>query len=678
MLIVAPRTRAYHFDGVAQALADSGLSACSETMQIGQTVHLTPTMLQQASVIVHADGVGINAIMVHGKPIKPSQPIVLQMDGVLEYANTFLNAKVGERFLQPAHANLVLASGRHDRDILRALGNRAVATGLPRLDGFVDRVRRQGIMRSCHGILVASANQPAFTPGARSRLMASFRRVKAYAAKQNLSIRWRIESEMACELGIENDETDLAELLAKVRCVLTSASTLAIESMMANKPTAILHPHPWDLWIPCAWRYDGDALDGVEEDQAAMNALQGKDHQANVTAANSIAKICAQTIPMTTRSIPELFDALITPCAELMALQERIVEHYTCPDSARRVARVIGRVVSSHTGYRKSSRIFARTAESNNRIIEAFDAIREAQSSRVTIVASRSPSLDLAILVEHRFAEIERFIVLGEPDGATFLGVSALSFSRVQEFGILDKPLLIVPQGDCALVIALKTLGLSVFHSCVYGDCELMLHIDEVTKSIREAGLRGEVRTTLKETFLEGAEQYSSAQILRGNRPAMIVLQGDEIDFDLYQRSRVWRDRGTIVRSLRWSDAELSSPEYFGSLVRSFGVQSYAIYGGGLHTRRLLRYSGLINRPCMILDDQASRGDGKMLDGIPVVHPQDVRASEVDFLVLSSFVHEETLWKRAGCFRQMGMSVYRLYGSSGKIESSPGKSGAGV
>ncbi len=677
MLIVAPGMRAYHFDGVAQALAESGLSACSETMQIGQTIHLTPMMLQQASVIVHADGVGINAVMVHGKPIEPSQPIVLQMDGVLEYANTFLNAHAGERFLQPSHANLVLASGQHDRDILRALGNRAVATGLPRLDGFVDRVRRQA-MRSCHGILVASANQPAFTPGARSRLMASFRRVKAYATKQNLSIRWRIESEMACELGIENDETDLDELLAKVRCVLTSASTLAIESMMANKPTAILHPHPWDLWIPCAWRYDGDALDGIEEDQAAMNALQGKDHRANVVASNSIAKICAQTIPMTTKSIPELFDALMTPCAELMALQERIVEHYTCTDSARRVARVIGRVVSSNTGCRKSSKISAHAIEPNSRIIETFDAIRKAQSSRVTIIASRAPSLELATLVEHRFAEIERFIVLGEPDGASFLGVGALSFSQIQELGILDQSLLIVPQGDCALVVALQTLGVSVFHSCVYSDCELMLHIDEVMKNIREASLRGEVRTTLKETFIEGAEQYSSAQILRGNRPAMIVLQGEEIDFDLYQRSHGWRDQGTIVRSLGWSDAELSSPEYFGSLVRSFGDQSYAIYGGGLHTRRLLRYSGLIHRPCMILDDQVSRGDGKMLDGIPVVHPQDIRTNEVNFLVLSSFVHEESLWKRAACFRQMGMGVYRLYGSSGKIESSLGKPRSGV
>lgn len=664
-VFIALSQSAHHLGGVFQALADRGWSACAETMQTGVPIRLTSRMLRQARVIVHADCTGTNAITIHNTPIEPTQPIqpiLLQMDGVLEYANTFLNTNAGEQLLQPAPANVVLASGVHDRSILQALGNRAVATGLPRLGRFADRVQAQRV-ESCQGILVASANQPAFTQGARSRLIASFKHIKAYAAKQNLPIRWRIESTIAYELGVENDETELAESLAQVRCVLTSASTLAIESMIANKPTAIIHPHPWPLWIPCAWRYDGETSDtdeGIAQDLATIDALQGKDRKANAAAADSITKIYAQTTPITTRSLNELFDALLDPAPELMALQERIVQRYTRPNPEKRVARVIERVASSSTLRPEANHRPARIPEPKGALIEAFDAMRKDQAFRITIVASRAPTPELAMLAEHRFNQIERFIVLAEPNTSTLLGIPAVSYAHIDKLISPEHPVLIAPQGDCELIVASRALRSSGIHPLVCPDPEAIAHTDAVLDAAQAALAQGPVRTTLKEPSIEGVKHCSPAQILRGDRPAMLVLKGDEIDFELYRRSRAWRDEGTIVRSLRWSDAELSSPERFASMVQTLNNQPYAIYASGLHTHRLLKYAPLTHPPRMILDDHAPEG---MLGTIPVIQPQSLHEKEVGTVILSSLAHEPTLWAQSAHLRQRGIRVLGLYGA---------------
>ncbi len=676
-LFIAHGARAYHLSAVAQALADRQCEARFETLQTGASIRLTSRIVQEANVIVHADTVGLDAITIHNTPIKPTRPILLQMDGILEYANTFLNTNTGNQFLQPAPADAIFASGVHDRSILRALGNRAIATGLPRLGGFADRVRTQRV-DSRQGILVATANQPAFTPGAKRRLLASLRSIKDHAGDRNLPVRWRIESAIACELGVENDESELAESLAQVRGVLTSASTLAIESMIANKPTAIIHPHPWPLWIPCAWRYSTDATDGIAQDQATIDALQGKDRRANAAAADSIAKIRAQTTPIATRSANELFDALLDPAPELMAFQERIVQSYTRPNPANRVARIIERVASSSTLHPEANQPSVRIPEPKGQLIEAFDTMYKDQSSKITIVASRAPTPELATLAEHRFDQIERFIVLAEPNNATLLGIPAVSDAHIEKLVSPKNPVLIAPQGDCELIVASRALRSSGIHPLVCPDPKAIEHIDAVIDAAQAALAQGPVRTTLQEASIEGAEHCSPAQILRGNRPAMLVLKGDEIDFELYRRSRPWRDQGTIVHSLRWSDAELSSPERFAAMVQTLNNQPYAIYGGGLHTRRLLKYSQITNKPAMILDDLVPIGCDDVFDTIPMIHPQDPRTREAGTLILSSLVHEESLWEKSAHFRRIGVGVYRLYVPLAKIEQRSDEPNAGI
>lgn len=663
-LLVSYSWGALHFDGVAGELAERDWSSCVETLQIRAPIRLTRRMLREASVIVHVDCDPLNAVHISNGTLSTPKPILLQMDGVLEYANTFLNPRVG---IRSAPVDCVLASGLHDRAILRALRNRAAATGLPRLAGFADRVKACCGHDDPQGILVAAANQPAFTSGARIRLLASLAKIKDEAAGLSLPIRWRIGRRIARELGVKNDSCDLAHSLASVRAVITSASTLAVESMMAHKPTAILHPHPWPLWIPCAWRYDGDSSSRFSQDRATMEALQGKDTSANAAAAESIAKIFGNTEQFKADSIHELFNAVLNPNDEMMSIQERIVRSYQCRQPAKRVARLIECVSAMNQSTPRTTRKDIGVPEPHGGIIEVFDALYKQGATKIAVVASRAPSPEHVSLAEHRSDQIESFVVIGNPNGASLLGIKAYGLDQVESLVSSNTRLVIAPQEDCSMVVATRSLRSSGIHAVVSLDSSSIEYIDGVIDQASVTNEHAQVRTILEDGLLCGAHSCSVDQILDGQRPAMLVLKGDESDFEIYQRSRDWRNAGTIVRSLRWCDAELSSPERFASMVAELNGQEYAIYGGGIHTHRLLTYSAVTNLPCMILDDGAA--DSEMFKNIPVVHPSDARASEPRVVILSSLTHELAMWKRSARLRQSGVRVLPLYTSAGNLES---------
>ncbi|PCI11579.1 hypothetical protein COB72_00045 [bacterium] len=340
-LLIGLGQHAHYFDGVAQALSDCGVGVTTDFLQRQGPVFLSSEQAAGVDVIVHRDCVKAHARKVVEAAGSENKPTVLLMDGVLEYANTFLNQGVENQFLRPAPADVVLASGEHDRRIFEALGNRASATGLVRLNGFADRVKACQCEHQPDGLLVATANQPAFTAGGRARLLASLKEILEEGTRNGFQIRWRIDQQLAQEIGVAVDQGDLAESLASVQAVLTSASTLAIESMLANKPTGIIHPHPWPLWIPTAWRLDGSCSEGVEQDLQAMKALDGADKAANKAANDSIQEVFDGAKPIRTSSICQLIDALFEPCDELRSLQDRIVQQYACEDSPMRAAKTI-------------------------------------------------------------------------------------------------------------------------------------------------------------------------------------------------------------------------------------------------------------------------------------------------------------------------------------------------
>ena len=92
------------------------------------------------------------------------------------------------------------------------------------------------------------------------------------------------------------------------------------------------------------------------------------------------------------------------------------------------------------------------------------------------------------------------------------------------------------------------------------------------------------------------------------------------------------------------------------------GCRNVALYGAGLHTRRLLALTRLepMNIVCIVDDAPA----GESLEGIEVIRPADIGRFEIDAIVLSSDTVEPILARNAETWKPEGVEVVALYGSA--------------
>jgi glycosyltransferase involved in cell wall biosynthesis len=355
-LLVAPAGRAHHFAGVPETLHAMGWGSTCEVLQPHAPVRVTSAMAQAARVIVHADGVNANAIGIWNAAERAGRPVALVMDGVVEFANTFLNTAAGREFLRPAPADVVLAAGLHDASILQALGNHTIATGLPRLSAFEKRVagmsRRDGMRGECtphdesnerSDILIATANQVAFTEGGRRRIAASLLALRDALQRRGVRARWRVRGDLAELLGVTIDRDTLEVSLARSRAAISTASTLVLEAMIAGVPVVVMHPHPWPLWIPAAWRWHGASREQWDDDAERTDAaLQDPAARRACDAAReSLDSVMLARDGVAARTVDELLDALLDPQPAAMQTQARALAHCHAGPAAGRAARAI-------------------------------------------------------------------------------------------------------------------------------------------------------------------------------------------------------------------------------------------------------------------------------------------------------------------------------------------------
>lgn len=353
-LLVAPAGRAHHFAGVPEALDAIGWRSTCEVLQPHAPVRVTRAMAQAAKVIVHADGVNANAIGIWNAAERGGRPVALVMDGVLEFANTFLNTAAGREFLRPAPAHVVLAAGAHDAAILHAMGNNAAPSGLPRLGAFEARygeVKQRESAGVPRDVLIATANQVAFTEGGRRRIVASLMELRDAIARRGLRARWRVNAELAELLGVAIDRDPLEMSLARSCAVISTASTLVLEAMIARVPVAVLHPHPWPLWIPAAWRWDGTSREQWDDDaRRAADALEDPIARgANAAALASVELATSGQGARAPGTAGELLRAVLDPDADARETQARALAHCYAYSAATRAASAIVRAAGGST-----------------------------------------------------------------------------------------------------------------------------------------------------------------------------------------------------------------------------------------------------------------------------------------------------------------------------------------
>lgn len=102
----------------------------------------------------------------------------------------------------------------------------------------------------------------------------------------------------------------------------------------------------------------------------------------------------------------------------------------------------------------------------------------------------------------------------------------------------------------------------------------------------------------------------------------------------------------------------------------SEGVSSVALFSAGAHTMALARV--LADSPVAIagfLDDDPGRC-GRRLWGWPVVAPRDAASLGADCVVISSWMHEKSIWARRQALESAGLRVLRLYADAACDEPS--------
>ncbi len=201
-----------------------------------------------------------------------SVPVLIIADGVLEYRNTWQNPTIpAGSIYQPLLGHKIACIGASSARMIEAWGNRGKTEviGLPRFDSLLqEQAKEQASDDNEIRILIATATTPAFNDEQRKTVVRSLRALqeglntlgnKGDVEGRSIKVNWRLTDGLADELGIDSQPEDdeeqesLHDAIRNCHAVITTPSTIYLESALLNKPTAILDFHNVPLFVAPAW-----------------------------------------------------------------------------------------------------------------------------------------------------------------------------------------------------------------------------------------------------------------------------------------------------------------------------------------------------------------------------------------------------------------------------------------
>jgi uncharacterized coiled-coil protein SlyX len=150
---------------------------------------------------------------------------------------------------------------------------RCEVVGLPRLDEYLDRPKSEIRNKGPFRLLVATATTPAFDERQSSVVLQSLQALRDgladwQQASRTIDVIWRLNPSLHEQLGIpgpcEVDRAPLIEVVDQVDAVITTPSTIYLESALCDRPTAVLDFHNTPSYVPAAWTINcRDQIGGV-------------------------------------------------------------------------------------------------------------------------------------------------------------------------------------------------------------------------------------------------------------------------------------------------------------------------------------------------------------------------------------------------------------------------------
>lgn len=195
-------------------------------------------------------------------------PILILADGILEYRNTWQNPNIADgSIFQPMIGHKLACIGNAQARHIESWGNsgKCEVTGLPRFDSVFNSeylpIQKNGPFR----LLIATANSPAFDTEQRNRVVQSIRNLKERFDKNRqvngrpVEVTWRLTDGLHEELDLPRhlNQLDrpypLSDMVELSDAVITTPSTLYLDSVAKNRPTAILDFNNTPAYVNSAW-----------------------------------------------------------------------------------------------------------------------------------------------------------------------------------------------------------------------------------------------------------------------------------------------------------------------------------------------------------------------------------------------------------------------------------------
>jgi hypothetical protein len=199
-------------------------------------------------------------------------PVLILADGILEYRNTWEHPELPDAAMfQPLFGHKLACIGRGQVRVVESWGNvgKCEFVGLPRMDSLVaddtPPVRSEGPFR----LLIATANSPSFNDQQRETVVQSLTHIRERLEKnpkvngRTCEVTWRLTDGLEKAIGLPDDQVPvdswdspkkpMLEVIDEVDAVITTPSTLFLESIIKKRPTAILDFHNRPHYVPAAW-----------------------------------------------------------------------------------------------------------------------------------------------------------------------------------------------------------------------------------------------------------------------------------------------------------------------------------------------------------------------------------------------------------------------------------------
>ena len=192
-------------------------------------------------------------------------PVLILADGILEYRNTWEHPDLASgAMFQPVMGHKLACIGRGQARVVESWGNvgKCEIVGLPRFDG-IKRADHETESTAPFKVLIVTANTPAFNEQQRHAVTDSLNHIKSRLENnpkvngRMLNVTWRLTDRLDLEIGVDQESGDeappLAEEIDRADAVITTPSTVYLESALKGKPTALLDFHNSPHYVSAAW-----------------------------------------------------------------------------------------------------------------------------------------------------------------------------------------------------------------------------------------------------------------------------------------------------------------------------------------------------------------------------------------------------------------------------------------